>query len=400
MARRSIVSIAASLRRRATSASSQRRSRPAGEREDAAVVDGVGVGVEQRRAAPRRRPEARRSARRRDPRRRSARRAVAVHPAQTSSSPRARSARRRPDRGLHHDAVEVDRDLDLAADRRRGAEGDVGGAEDLLVLEHVAGQLAFSLVPIPSSATLVPPRRARQQLEQRLPLGRRRAGRCPLADRQLDRLVGQADAGDRAVDDERPLAVPSSGAMNPSPQGRFPKRPVGEIPGVGDRGAALQPEPEVAAVRAGDARLGAARQQARRPPRPSPQLLHVGAHHAGEHLLGHPRAASRSARRPRSRALRAAVCESDCTVGASTTSAATIAAATVAGGSAACESRSVITASTASAPAPGPRSASRPGSWWRGCRRPGPPRPPGRQGSRGRLLAPPCPVPRPRVEGY
>jgi hypothetical protein len=30
------------------------------------------------------------------------------------------------------------------------------GAEDLLVLEDVAGQSASSLVPIPSSATLVP----------------------------------------------------------------------------------------------------------------------------------------------------------------------------------------------------------------------------------------------------
>src|SRR3982751_1701993 len=38
------------------------------------------------------------------------------------------------------DAVEVNRDLDGAADRRRGAEGDVAGAEDLLVLEDVAGQ--------------------------------------------------------------------------------------------------------------------------------------------------------------------------------------------------------------------------------------------------------------------
>ena len=51
-------------------------------------------------------------------------------------------------------------------------------------------------------------------------------------------------------------------------------------------------------------------------------------------------------------ALRAAVWESDCRVGAITTSAASIAAATVAGGSAACESRSAITASVASAPSP------------------------------------------------
>ena len=49
-------------------------------------------------------------------------------------------------------------------------------------------------------------------------------------------------------------------------------------------------------------------------------------------------------------ARRAAVCESDWTVGARTTSAAAIAAATEAGGSAACEPRSVISAITASAP--------------------------------------------------
>src|ERR1700760_3714073 len=42
-------------------------------------------------------------------------------------------------RFLDHD-VEVDGDLDRAADPRRGAEGDVRGAEDLLVLEDVAGQ--------------------------------------------------------------------------------------------------------------------------------------------------------------------------------------------------------------------------------------------------------------------
>ena len=50
-------------------------------------------------------------------------------------------------------------------------------------------------------------------------------------------------------------------------------------------------------------------------------------------------------------ALRAAVWESDWTVGARTTSAARIAAATGPGGSAAWESRSAISASTASAPA-------------------------------------------------
>ena len=68
-------------------------------------------------------------------------------------------------------------------------------------------------------------------------------------DRQLDRLVDQADAGDRAVDDQRPVAVPA-GAMKPSPQGRLPKAPrLGELAGVGDRLPSGEVEPEVGAVR-------------------------------------------------------------------------------------------------------------------------------------------------------
>ena len=41
---------------------------------------------------------------------------------------------------LHHDAVEMDRHLDLAADPGRGAEGDVHGAQQLLVLEQLAAE--------------------------------------------------------------------------------------------------------------------------------------------------------------------------------------------------------------------------------------------------------------------
>src|SRR3954451_16857436 len=44
------------------------------------------------------------------------------------------------DRRIEDDAVDVDGHLDGAADRGRGTEGDVTGAEDLLVLEDVAGQ--------------------------------------------------------------------------------------------------------------------------------------------------------------------------------------------------------------------------------------------------------------------
>src|SRR6187402_402833 len=41
---------------------------------------------------------------------------------------------------LEDHAVEVDRHLHIAADRRRRADGNVRGAEDLLVLEDVASQ--------------------------------------------------------------------------------------------------------------------------------------------------------------------------------------------------------------------------------------------------------------------
>ena len=58
-------------------------------------------------------------------------------------------------------------------------------------------------------------------------------------------------------------------------------------------------------------------------------------------------------------ALRAAVCDSDWTVGARITSAFSIAAATSSGGSRPCESRSAITASTASRPSGSAPSRSR-----------------------------------------
>ncbi len=84
--------------------------------------------------------------------------------------------------------------------------------------------------------------------------------------------------------------------------------------------------------------------------------------------------------------LRAAVCESDWTVGASRTSAATIASATIAGGSPAWEARSPITASTASAPTDfgfGPHRLAQ-AVCRRIAERPAPPRSASPRGSRGR----------------
>ena len=125
-------------------------------------------------------------------------------------------------------------------------------------------RIASSLVPIPSSATLVPSGPcARQQLHQRGALVAGRVGQVALRDGQRDRRLDQADAGDRAVDHERALApVPSTGAMKPSPQGRLPKAPrPREFARVDDRPRAPRAEPQVAAVAAGDPRLGAAVQR-------------------------------------------------------------------------------------------------------------------------------------------
>ena len=135
----SIVSIASSAP--ATSASVS-GPRPAGEGEDGAVVVGVGVAVEQRGAAREGAPRAR------------VRRSRVAPLGDVGDGEQGRHARAQTqqlaaaddrlavdfDRRFEDHAVEVDRDLDGAADRRRGAEGDVGGAEDLLVLEDVAGQ--------------------------------------------------------------------------------------------------------------------------------------------------------------------------------------------------------------------------------------------------------------------
>ena len=80
-----------------------------------------------------------------------------------------------------------------------------------------------------------------------------------------------------------PSAVPSTGAMKPSPQGRLPKAPRGrEFAGVGDRLAALESEPSGRCrwrqvIRASEPRLSSVGDR----PAAAAQLVHVGAHHAG-----------------------------------------------------------------------------------------------------------------------
>ncbi len=139
--------------------------------------------------------------------------------------------------------------------------------------------------------------------------------------------------------------------MKPSPQGRLPKapRPVSSPAS----GIAVRPSspsrrslPRAQVIRASAPESSAAATAA---PRRRSSSISALITRASISSVTPGRVATRT---PASLAtLRAAVCESDCTVGARTTSAAAIAAATGRGGSAAWESRSAITARVASAPA-------------------------------------------------
>ena len=344
------MSIASSASRApATSASAARRL--AGEREDGAVVVGVGVAVED----ARHRPEARSSGdppRRRAPRRRWGRRA---------GSARSDEQLAVADERL---AVDFDRRLEHTQSRWTGtwtvppiaaeapkatwAVPRIFSSSRMLPV-----RIASSLVPIPSSATLVPsgPWAVSSSIRR---LARRT--RWPPV-RWPSRTVSRpARAGRRRRSSRRPRASPPpsprAAAMKPSPQGRLPKAPRrAEVARVGDRVPALEAEPQVAAVGAGDPRLGAAVEQRADRLAAAAQLLHVGAHHPGEHLLGDARAGSRSGPRPRWRP-----CGRPC--GRATGSSARgrrrrrpSPRATGAGGSAACEARSSMSASTESPPA-------------------------------------------------
>ena len=206
---------------------------------------------------------------------------------QTSSSPaRTISLPSISTRRFEHHAVEVHRHLDFAADRRRGAEGDVGGAEDLLVLEDVAGQGRLFVGADAELGDVGAVLAVRgQQLHQRGALGPGRVGEVAVAHGQLDRRLDLADAGDRAVDDERALAA--AGGDEGLAAGQVAEGAGGvEHAGVGDRHPVLEAEPQVAAVPAGDPRLLAGPQR-RGQSRPAPaQLAHVGVHQPRQHVGG------------------------------------------------------------------------------------------------------------------
>src|SRR6478672_10822244 len=109
---------------------------------------------------------------------------------------------------LEDDAVEVDWDLDRATDRRRSAEGDVRGAEDLLVLEDVAGQDCLFVGADPQLGDVGPVLAVgREQLEQLRPGRAGRVGEMATAHGQGDGVLDPPNSGDRAVDDQGALAT-------------------------------------------------------------------------------------------------------------------------------------------------------------------------------------------------
>ena len=128
--------------------------------------------------------------------------------------------------GSSDHAVEVDGNLHVAADRRRGAEGDVAVPRIFSSSRMLPVRVASSLVPIPSSATLVPSSPcAVSSSSSCAPSAPVASTRRPSRTVSVDRRLDHADAGDRAVDDERALGRALDGAMKPSPQGRLPKAP-------------------------------------------------------------------------------------------------------------------------------------------------------------------------------
>ena len=119
---------------------------------------------------------------------------------------------------------------------------------------------ASSLVPIPSSATLVPSSPwALSSSSSAGAVGAGRVGQVAAADGQRGRRVEQADLGDRAVDDERALG----GSLDRGDEGLAAGQvaegaAAAQFAGVDDPEPALEADPQVAAVAAGDPRLGAA----------------------------------------------------------------------------------------------------------------------------------------------
>ena len=172
-------------------------------------------------------------------RRRSPSSAAASRPSETLGTARSvvtPRATRRPgvedgvppdvERRVEHDDVEVDRDGDGPADPGARSERHVHGAEDLLVLEHVAGQ-GRAVVRADAQLGEVHPGVAvgAQRVEQPLALRAGRLRQPPVADGEPRGLGRQPDRRERGGDT---VPSPPAGAMKPSPQGRLPKAPGAE----------------------------------------------------------------------------------------------------------------------------------------------------------------------------
>ena len=143
-----------------------------------------------------------------------------------------RSAHSDPAAGVEHaacrrrrasardDDVEVDRDGDGPADAGARAERDVDGAEDLLVLEHVAGERR-AVVRADAELGEVAALRAVRVERARGSVGARRpfAASAPSRDLEAQRLGlrGRVERGSSAA---TIVPSPPAGAMKPSPHGQ------------------------------------------------------------------------------------------------------------------------------------------------------------------------------------
>ena len=214
-----------------------------------------------------------------------------------------------------------------------------------------------------------------QQLHQPGAVAAGRLDEVALADAQRDGRVEQADAGDRAVDDQRALGRPLQRRDEALAAGQVAEgAAVAEFAGVEDPEPPFEADPQVAAVAAGDARLRAAVEGGDDRPTAAADLLQVAGHQPGEHLFGDAgQGADADAGVARGLTRRGVGKgldrrrEDDVGRGHRRRHRARR--------SAAAESRSEITASVARRPRPAPRSASeRRGLRSPGCRRPARPR--------------------------
>ena len=183
----------------------------------------------------------------------------------------------------------MDRNLDVPSDRGRSTESHVRGAEDLFVLEDVAGQDRLLVGADPEFGHVGSVRAVNgQEFHQLRTFLPGRINEVTTFDGQFHRFRNEPDTGNRAIDDQDPLG--RGRADEAFPAGKVAEGPgCGQLAGVGNRGSSLETETEVAAVIAGDPGFGSAVEQLGHPSAAAPQVSHVVAHHPGQHLDRRPR---------------------------------------------------------------------------------------------------------------